>query len=133
MRIVLGIITTGKDLAMLDSLIVLALIASLVLLPLGWRTWIDRQKEKALRLQARLQWMADQRLGGESYLVVAVKPALTGRGGRVLLSAPGRWRGLVDEVWKDVRGAMPAGYDLVVPGDGGQRVTPQRVLLGKPA
>ena len=77
--------------------------------------------------------MADQRLGGESYLVLAVKPALTGPRGRVLLSAPGPWLSLVDEVWKDVRDAIPAGYDLVVPGDRGQRVAPQRVLLEKPA
>jgi hypothetical protein len=118
---------------MLDSLVALALIASVVLLPLCWRVRIDRRKEEALTLQARLQAMADQRLGGESYLVIAVEPALMGARGRVLLSAPWPWRSLIDEVWKEVRDATPAGYDLVVPGDSGRPVEPQRVLLERPA
>jgi hypothetical protein len=117
---------------MLSSLIALALIACMVVVPLGWSVRVERRKEEALKLQARLQRTADQRLGGESYLVVTVEPALAGQRGRVLLSAPERWRGLIDEVWKDVHAAAPAGYDLVVPADPGHRGrAPQPVPLGK--
>jgi hypothetical protein len=117
---------------MLGSLIALALIASVVVLPLVWSIRVDRRREEALKLQARLQRTADQRLGGESYLVVTVEPALAGQRGRVLLSAPESWRGLVDEVWKDVHAATPAGYDLVVPAVPGHRGrTLQPAPLGK--
>jgi hypothetical protein len=117
---------------MLDSMVAFVFIASVVVLPFAWRLRADRRKEEALELQAQLQRTADTRLGGESYLVVAVEPALIGQGGRVVLSAPARWRTLVDQVWREVRDATPAGYDLVVPGDRSREVMPQRVLLEKP-
>jgi hypothetical protein len=123
-----------RNLAMMESVMAFALIASVVVVPFAWRLWVDRRKEEALGLQARLQRTADQRLGGESYLVVAVQPALFGRGGRVLLAAPERWCGLVDAVWKDVRAATPADYDLVVPSEAHERaVVPLRVAIGRPA
>lgn len=101
---------------MLTELIAFALISSLVVIPLLWRVRQDRRTETALKLQARLQSRANQRLGGETFLVVTVDPGMTGRG-RVVLSAPARWQSLVDEVWTDMRAATPAGYELVVPGE----------------
>jgi hypothetical protein len=119
---------------MLDGLIALVLMGSLVAVPLWFRVVRDRRKDEALKLQARLQSTANQRLGGESYLVVTVEPGLTGHRGRVVLSAPERWRGLVDEVWKDVRAATPAGYDLVVPGETDTRSSaPRPITVQRPA
>jgi hypothetical protein len=100
---------------MLNDLIVLILISSLVVVPLLWRDRQDRRTEAALKLQARLQSRANQRLGGETFLVVTVEPAIAAGRGRVVLSAPARWSWLVDEVWAEMRDAIPAGYDLVVP------------------
>ena len=101
---------------MLGDAIAVTLISSLVLGPLLWRTRHDRRAEEALRLQAMLQSKANQRLGGETFLVVAVKPALVGVKGRVVLTAPERWQWLVQEVWNEIRRATPANYELVVSG-----------------
>jgi hypothetical protein len=123
-----------EDLAMVESVISFVLIASVVIVPFAWRMLVDRRREEALALQARLQRTANQRLGGESYLVVAVQPAIFGRGGRVLLAAPERWCSLVDQVWKDVRAATPPDYDLVVPSEAHERaVVPLRAISGRPA
>jgi hypothetical protein len=101
---------------MLGDVFVLVLISLLVIGPLLLMERRDRRAEQALRLQARLQSKADQRLGGETFLVVSVEPALTGARGRVVLSAPARWGWLVQEAWNDIRRATPPGYDLVVAG-----------------
>ena len=119
---------------MLESVFALLFIASLVLVPLGWRVGRDRRMEDALKLEARLQSIANQRLGGESYLSVMVEPPLPGGRGRVMLSTPERYRWLVDEVWKDVRAAVPADYELVVPGEASVPAAPPRAIaLGKAA
>lgn len=119
---------------MFESLFALSFIASLVIVPLTWRVGHDRRKENALKLEARLQSIANQRLGGESYLSVMVEPGLPGHRGRVLLSTPERYRWLVDEVWRDVRPAVPAEYELVVPGEAPTRTTPPRALpIGRAA
>ena len=99
---------------MLGDLIALFSIGLLAIAPLVWRVRRDKREEEALRLQAGLQFKANQRLGGESFLVVLVEPASLGGKGRVSLSTPDRWQWLVGEVWNDVAAAMPAGYELVV-------------------
>lgn len=66
---------------------------------LAWRAPQDKREEAALRVQAGLQFKANQRLGGESFLVVHVEPASRGGKGRVSLSTPDRWQWLVGEVW----------------------------------
>src|SRR5262245_54152286 len=119
---------------MLESVFALSFIASLVVVPLAWRVGHDRRKENAQKLEARLQSIVNQRLGGESYLSVMVEPGLPGYRGRVLLSTPERYRWLVDEVWRDVRPAVPAEYELVVPGETPPRTAPPRaVVVGKAA
>ena len=108
---------------MLGEIVVLALIASLVVVPLMWRNAMDRRQEEGLRLQASLQSKANRRLGGESLLVVAVHPPLAGQRGRVVLSAPESWTWLIGQVWSEILEATPEGYDLVVPGHPGRSVT----------
>ena len=103
---------------MLGDMIALGLISLLVIGPLVWRNLRDRREADALRLQARLQSVANRRLGGETFLVVTVQPGLAGRGGRVVLTAPPRWQWLVQDVWSEVRRAMPADHELVVSGGG---------------
>ena len=108
--------TIQEAMDMLSDVLVLVGATGLVIGPLLWMERRDRREEQALRLQAMLQAKADQRLGGETFLVVTVEPALTGARGRVVLSAPARWGWLVQEAWNDLRRATPAGYDLVVAG-----------------
>jgi hypothetical protein len=105
----------GSD--MLGDLVALLAICGLALAPLVWRAQRDRQMDAALRVQAALQLKANQRLGGESFLVVTVEPPLTGGTARVRLSAPERWQWLIAEVWNDVASALPPGYELVVSGE----------------
>jgi hypothetical protein len=105
---------------MLGDVIALTVISLLVISPLLGRRYYDEREEQALRLQALLQRKADQRLGGETFLVVTVEPSLTHSGGRVVLSAPPGWDWLVREAWNEVRLNTPAGYDLVVSGADGQ-------------
>ena len=113
---------------MLNELIAMALISSLVVVPLFWRHRQDKRTEAALKLQARLQSRANQRLGGETFLVVTVEPAIAAGRGRVVLSAPARWSWLVDEVWAEMRDAVPAGYELVVPTERLAAPRPMRVV-----
>src|SRR4029453_1776571 len=99
---------------MLGDLIALFSIYSFALAPLVWRARRDKREEAALQVQAGLQFKANQRLGGELFVVGSVEPGRMGGKGRVRLSAPDRWQWLVGEVWNDVAAAMPPGYELVV-------------------
>jgi hypothetical protein len=112
---------------MLGDVIALVSIGSLAMAPLVWRARQDKREEAALRVQAGLQFKANQRLGGESFLVVHVEPARLGGKGRVSLSTPDRWQWLVGEVWNDVVAALPAGYELVVTAE-----TVKGMLPGRP-
>lgn len=100
---------------MVESLVVIT-IAALVIGPLAWSSWRDRRQTEALAVRARLQWVVDRNLGGESLIAVAVAPPTIWRSGRVLLSAPADWEWLLERVWKVVIREVPAGYELVVPG-----------------
>ena len=100
---------------MLGDLIALVSIGALALAPIIWRARRDTRSDEALRVQATLQFTANQRLGGDSFLVVSVEPLpLAGGKGRVRLSAPDRWQWLVGEVWNDVVAALPPGYEIVM-------------------
>lgn len=101
---------------MLEELLALLPIVGLPMGLLVLRVIRDRREDAELRLQATLQRRANQRLGGESVLVVTVRKAWRGERGRVVLSTPDHWHWLVDEVWNEMRAATPAGYDLVVAG-----------------
>lgn len=113
---------------MLGDLFALLAVGSLALAPLVWRARRDRREDAALRVQADLQFKANQRLGGESFLVVTVEPPLTGGTARVRLSAPERWQWLIGEVWNDVAAALPPGHELVVSGE-----TARWLGLGRPS
>ncbi|MCI0548440.1 MAG: hypothetical protein L0027_14290 [Candidatus Rokubacteria bacterium] len=102
---------------MIELLILLVVIGVTVVGPLVWRAVIDRRTEEALKVEARIRAAIHQKLGGETYLVVTVEPGLSGKHGRVSLSAPERWHWLIDEVWKEARDLTPQGYELVVPGE----------------
>jgi hypothetical protein len=111
---------------MLGDLIALLFIGSLALAPIVWRARRDKRQDAALRVQAGLQFKANQRLGGESFLVVSVEPAPMGGKGRLRLSTPDRWQWLVGEVWNDVAAAMPPGYELVLTAEMVKRMGPVR-------
>jgi hypothetical protein len=111
---------------MLGDLIAVLSIGSLAVVPLVWRARQDKREEAALRVQAGLQFKANQRLGGESFLVVSVEPAPFGGKSRVRLSTPDRWQWLVGEVWNDVAAAMPPGYELVLTAEIVQGMGPAR-------
>lgn len=102
---------------MLGDLMALLSIGSLALAPLVWRARQDRREDAALRVQAALQFKANQRLGGDSFLVVTVEPPVLGGPARVRLTTPDRWQWLIGEVWNDVAAALPPGHELVVSGE----------------
>lgn len=100
---------------MLGDLIAMFSVGALALAPLIWRARRDKASDAALRVQAALQFTANQRLGGDSFLVVSVEPPPLGGGkGRVRLTTPDRWHWLVGEVWNDVVATLPPGYEIVM-------------------
>jgi len=83
--------------------------------PLLARIYVDRQGERANALAAELRAAVRRRLGGESMVSVEVTASGPWRAGRVRLSAPGRYVGLIEKVWPAVTRRLPAGYELIVP------------------
>ena len=53
-------------------------------------------------------------LGGDSLVAVEVEPPAPWRPGRVVLSAPADWAGLLERAWARVAEQVPAGWELVV-------------------
>ena len=112
---------------MLGDLIALVSIGALALTPIIWRARRDTRSDEARRVQATLQFAANQRLGGDSLLVVSVEaPPFGGGKGRVRLTAPDRWQWLVGEVWNDVVAALPPGYEIVMTAETVKRMGPAR-------
>jgi hypothetical protein len=93
--------------------IALAVIALLLLSPLGWRVWKDRQEERALSVRADIQGIIDHCLHGQSMVSVWVTPGSLRRPGRIELSVPSGWEPLLAEVWPAVLASVPGGYELV--------------------
>jgi hypothetical protein len=93
--------------------IALTVIALLLLSPLGWRVWKDRQEERALSVRADIQGIVDHCLHGQSMVSVWVTPGSLRRPGRIELSVPSGWEPLLADVWPAVLARVPGGYELV--------------------
>jgi hypothetical protein len=80
---------------MLGDLIALFSIGSLAMAPLVWRARQDKREAAALKVQAGLQFKANQRLGGESFLVVLWSPpawaARAASGSPLRIGGSGSW------------------------------------------
>ena len=87
-----------------------------VLTALAWCNRRDRRIDLGNRVRAHVNAAANRALGGESLVAVRVEPAHGHRFGRVHLSAPRAYEGLVAQASGAVLGALPADYELVVHG-----------------
>jgi hypothetical protein len=108
---------------MINDVLAFIAVATLALLPLVWRVWRDRATERALLVRADVDGAVRRTLGGDSFIAVDVEPRIPGRPGRVVLSAPAGWEGLVQLVLPSALERVPAKYELVV--RPGQRVGPR--------
>jgi len=99
---------------MLEVIAPVVFIGALVLGPIGWRVWRDRQEEQALGVRAGIAAAVRQALGGDSLVSVQVVAPRPLRNGRVILSVPGGWEWLIQEAWPRVVRRMPHDYELVV-------------------
>jgi hypothetical protein len=87
-----------------------------VLTALTWCNLRDRRIDLANKVRAHMSATMNRVLGGESLVAIRVEPALGRRLGRVHLSAPRTYEGLIAEVSGAVLRDMPAGYKPVVHG-----------------
>ena len=87
-----------------------------VLTALGWCNLRDRRIDLANQVRAHMSATVNRVLGRESLVAVRVEPALGRRLGRVHLSAPSTYEGLIAQVSGAVLRAMPDHYELVVHG-----------------
>jgi hypothetical protein len=99
----------------MGPLVSAVLIGSLVLAPLVWRRWLDRQEERALALRACIGQGLRLRFGGEPLLAVEVHAPMPWRVGRVVLRAPRDMERLLAAAWSTVASRVPEGYEIVVP------------------
>ena len=99
---------------MLAQFLAIAIVGGLILAPLLWRQRHDRRTEYAQTLRALTRSALFRALGGESLVAVDVEPPSLWRPGRVVLSAPADWTGLLEPAWGSVAEHVPAGYELVV-------------------
>jgi hypothetical protein len=99
---------------MADLMVALGLCAVVIVGPLGWRMWIDRQHAKALQLRADINATVNRRLDGESLVSVQVTAASPWQPGRVILSAPHGYESLIEDVSAPVLRQVPDDYELVV-------------------
>jgi hypothetical protein len=97
--------------AILGGLLVVVLFVG----PLAARLVFDRRLERANAIAADLRAAVRRRLGGESMVSVEVRAAGVRTPGRVVLSAPSAYLGLIEKVWPAVARRVPTGYELVVP------------------
>lgn len=87
-----------------------------VLTALTWCNVRDRRRDLADEVRAHMRSTMNKALGGESLVAIRVEPAVGRRLGRVHLSAPRTYEGLIAQVSSAVLRAMPANYELVVHG-----------------
>jgi hypothetical protein len=99
---------------MLAQFLAIAIVGGLILAPLLWRQRDDRRTDSAQTLRALTRSALFRALGGESLVAVDVEPPSLWRPGRVVLSAPADWTGLLEPAWASVAAHVPAGYELVV-------------------
>lgn len=89
-------------------------VLTLLLLPVLWRVSVDRAVERAAVIGAQVNRAVRSALGGDSLVAVEVKPSGLTHRGRVILSVPGGWEGLVEHSVGDVMAHVPDRYDLVI-------------------
>jgi hypothetical protein len=96
--------------------IVMASVMALVLVvgPLAWRVQRDRSESRALSIRAYVQSLVDRTLGGESFVSVQVTPRGLWTRGQVIVSVPGGWEWMLENVWPVLLARVPRGYELVV-------------------
>ena len=99
---------------MIGTLVGVFLLGGLVVGPLVWRIRADRRAERALLVRAYVHAALVRAQGGESLVAVAVEPPGAWRAGRVVLSAPADWRGLLASAGQAVVERVPSDYELVV-------------------
>jgi hypothetical protein len=99
---------------MIGSFVALIVMALVVLGPLAWRVVRDRRTERALAVQAVIQYAVDRHLGGQSYVVVRAEAPTLWHRGRVLLAAPRMAESDVDDVAPTALALTPGGYELVI-------------------
>ena len=89
--------------------IVVAAVIGLVLVvgPLGWRVQRDRAESRALATRAYVQSLIDRRLGGESFVSVQVTPRSLWSQGQVVVSVPGGWEWMLEDVWPVLLARVP--------------------------
>jgi hypothetical protein len=99
---------------MVAGIIALVLLIGLASGPLLWRVRRDRREARALSIQADASHALFRVFGGESLVAVQVHAPSFGRPGRVVLSAPSDWQGLLVSASSAVVAEVPPDYELVV-------------------
>lgn len=99
---------------MLEILVVSVVGLLLVAGPLAWRVQLDRSESRALATRAYVQSLVDRTLGGESFVSVQVTPRGLWTRGQVVVSVPGGWEWMLEDVWPVLMARVPRGFELVV-------------------
>jgi len=100
----------------MTTIVAMVLASGLFLGPLLWRMRTDERSARADAIAADIRAALNHRFRGETYLSVQVTPSSFWRAGRATLSAPTGFEWLLEQSWRDVKSAIPAGYDLVLKG-----------------
>jgi hypothetical protein len=103
-----------KEIAMLEIVVAVVIGSILVVGPLAWRVQRDRSESRALATRAYVQSLVDRKLGGESFVSVQVTPRSLWSQGQVVVSVPGGWEWMLEDVWPVLLARVPRGFELVV-------------------
>jgi hypothetical protein len=99
---------------MLEIVVAVVIGSILVVGPLAWRVQRDRSESRALATRAYVQSLVDRKLGGESFVSVQVTPRSLWSQGQVVVSVPGGWEWMLEDVWPVLLTRVPRGFELVV-------------------
>jgi hypothetical protein len=99
---------------MVGLAIFVVVLTALVIGPLAWRAWQERQADRGLAIRADIDAVVRAKLRGESLLNVQVVADTPWRAGRVEVSVPRGWDPVLVEVSEPILEHVPAGYELVV-------------------
>lgn len=99
---------------MADESIFAAIVAIVLLGPLGWRVWRDRLAARSLVIRAKTESALRGALGGESFITVGVVASTIWRRGQIVLGVPPGWNCLVKAAWDPILDTLPSDYDLVI-------------------
>jgi len=103
-----------KEIVMIEIVVATVIGLLLVVGPLAWRVQLDRREDRALSTRAYVQSLVDRTLGGESFVTVQVTPRGFWTTGQVVVSVPGGWESMLENVWPVLMARVPRGYELVV-------------------